>query len=680
MSAERTEPAEPAMGVAGPTLGDLADRAAEAAYVLRPGLADQVEAFLAADSPHRVLLVVGPGGVGKSALTRYVERTASGRGVVRIDGRALAPDPSVLVARLDAAGPSPLVVVDAYELIEPVAGAVLPGAIARLPGDARVVIAGRRIADDTWHREPWTTLALELRLGPLAEAEAVELLTRRGLESDVHAEVIAWAGGLPLALELAARAARVATTTEGAEAMPDTAELDRQLLDLLAGDALQGADRDVLAVASLAPFVDARMLDAVLPAGPGAGAAGEAWLRSLDVAEPVGRGVTLHDRVRTLLAAELRRFEPEYDRLLRLRLVDHLGERVLSSEPHLVADLADLAGVGVGTFVRDAMHRFRLDDVRPRDIEAVRAWFADGPPAHAARFEAWMREAPHHVILVRDGDAPAAVALWATPDQRPPLTEPDAVVEHWCEAAARTRPHDQVVLLTDVVLLADAEHWMKLLAIGNTAMLVRAGLPRLRAAFIGHDARADGEVAGGPAGQVAAFGGVRSADLDIDRDGLQLHGYVIDYGPGGVVGATRDFARAMLEGAGAAGEPPALDVDDVRHALRSARRTAVIARSPLAAGEGGTAERAERARARLRGAIDAAFGAGEDDVVLAAVLRRGHLDDGGGHQVAMRELHMSRSSYFRRLAEATERLASHLLGETSRSDRETLGGISPGER
>ena len=105
----------------------------------------------------------------------------------------------------------------------------------------------------------------------------------------------------------------------------------------------------------------------------------------------------------------------------------------------------------------------------------------------------------------------------------------------------------------------------------------------------------------------------------------------------------------------------ALCVAVVRDALRAFHDPLTLAASPLARGAGPD-ERAASVRRRLAAGIERAFGATPDEQLQRAVLERGYLDADRGHGPAARELHLSRSAYFRRLATATERLAL-LLGQ-----------------
>ena len=137
------------------------------------------------------------------------------------------------------------------------------------------------------------------------------------------------------------------------------------------------------------------------------------------------------------------------------------------------------------------------------------------------------------------------------------------------------------------------------------------------------------------------------------RDRVVLHERLLDY-------------IAELERGDGVGEPVEaarpVSVADVRDALRNFHRPALLAGSPLGAGAGARA-RAEFVRARLAEAVAHSFGATPDELLLRSVIERGYLEPGTTHEQVARELYLSRTSYFRRLRRATERLASWLAAD-----------------
>ena len=124
---------------------------------------------------------------------------------------------------------------------------------------------------------------------------------------------------------------------------------------------------------------------------------------------------------------------------------------------------------------------------------------------------------------------------------------------------------------------------------------------------------------------------------------------------------TRDRAHALYGFApqvfGSAIEP--LSADVVRFLLRNFHNPTILAASQLARGSE-VAERAESVRQLFRDLIDRAFGHSTAERALRRVLEVGYLEPDGGHARAMRRLHLSRTTYFRRLREATDRLTARL--------------------
>jgi hypothetical protein len=93
----------------------------------------------------------------------------------------------------------------------------------------------------------------------------------------------------------------------------------------------------------------------------------------------------------------------------------------------------------------------------------------------------------------------------------------------------------------------------------------------------------------------------------------------------------------------------------VRDALREFHDPVALAANPLAEGSD-VARRAEFVRARLTAALPTAFGRSASEQRLRRLIERSYLDPTGGHRRAMSEAHLSRSTYYRRLGEATARL------------------------
>lgn len=152
----------------------------------------------------RVLEVTGRGGSGKSAALREVARRAQGAGwaVLTLDARV---DDVIPAVEALAGGPPRVVVVDEAGVLGPAMGA-LGRALGNLPGDSRLVVAGR-VLPRQWLPDPFEALVLSVQLGSLDRQEADTLLCRHGIDDPrVRDRISDWARGLPLALVVGATA------------------------------------------------------------------------------------------------------------------------------------------------------------------------------------------------------------------------------------------------------------------------------------------------------------------------------------------------------------------------------------------------------------------------------------------------------------------------------------------
>jgi hypothetical protein len=156
------------------------------------------------------------------------------------------------------------------------------------------------------------------------------------------------------------------------------------------------------------------------------------------------------------------------------------------------------------------------------------------------------------------------------------------------------------------------------------------------------------------------MGHVHEPALDVDDGERRVLSYISDVGPGGVLALFRDLVYRDL------GLPPpperpgsAVAADTVRDALRSFHDPVALAANPLA--RGGTVEaRAESMRRLLLVAVERAFGDSYEERLQRTAIRRGYLDADGGHVLAQQELHVARSVYFRRLADASARVGEYV--------------------
>jgi DNA-binding CsgD family transcriptional regulator len=284
------------------------------------------------DGPSAVF-VHGPAGIGKTAL---VASTLVGPRTIVIEGREVEPTPAAVLAHvgallgLPAAGPSldhvadaiaaasvDALVVDSYERLGVVDGWLRNRLLPLLPARTTTVFVGRNPPNAAWRAAPgWRHLLVDMLVGPIAEADAAELVARKGLVGDQAERARRFGHGHPLALELACEALVRHPDLVMEDAPP--AEIVEELFEVLFDD-LDPDRRDVIEAASVLRRVTVPALAAVL--GRDEATAERAWaqLRDLPFATVRPDGVELQPVVQDVAATRLELRDPPRARELRRR-------------------------------------------------------------------------------------------------------------------------------------------------------------------------------------------------------------------------------------------------------------------------------------------------------------------------------------------------------------------------
>jgi hypothetical protein len=609
------------------------------------------------DPPASVVLVYGPGGIGKSTLLRELARRATARGwdVFAVEGRELAPSPDSLAGALLEARESkqPLVLIDTFERMSALAGDLRRLVLPSLPDRTVVVIAGRNAPDPEWFTGGWEGVAMELALGPLHAPEAMRLLEAHGVSDRRASAILEWAEGSPLALALAADTA-AATNDWNPRETGETSEILRSLVRRLVEAELRGVRVSVLGVAALARVVTPELLRAVLPESEADAAYDR--LQSLSFTEPLGDGVTLHELVRKTLRADFQRRDPDRDRDLRRRIVDYLYERGELLGTIDMAHLIENPAIKWGFGWEGAIDH-RLDHVRPGDGERIAELLTE------RRFGEWwdvtrrfFTDAPERVAIVRGReDRLCGYLVCMTPDTAPEFAWEDPLVGPWLAHARGAARHGDSVLWHDSVDFT-RDRRGRVQAMLGVAGVIRSGTKNPRFAYLPISP-------GNPAAVAfaAAIGAEHLEELDLELDSRRIECHRVDYGPGGLLAAQRELVYREL------GLPSprsaievTVDVETVREALRSFRLPHVLAASALASGDS-PAERVDSVRELLREAAARAFGDNENEKLLQRVLVHGYLESSTSHEQVAFDLSLSRAAYFRRLRVAAERVAEWVV-------------------
>ncbi|GAA0346725.1 ATP-binding protein [Actinoallomurus spadix] len=383
----------------------------------------------AADAP-LVAYVHGPGGIGKSSLLRYAGRQAelAGRGVVHIDARFLDVDPRRLeeAAALACSEPGTVLLLDTFERCQPLEPWLRDTFLLRLAEDALVVVASRVAPDVEWSLDPgWAQLFAELAVRPLDAAQSDALLAARGVPAEQRSPFIAFAGGSPLALSLAAS---LPAAAPGAPWEP-TGDVLTTLVERLVGDLPSAAHRRALEVVAQAYVTREPLLRAVL--GDEDTATVFSWLRQLPYVEATPEGLHPHDAVRATLEADLRWRDPERYDDVRAR-VSTAGLQAVrgASEDDAPLRVAEWMFLFRDQDGMDDLHDWQahphVEDapLRPADVPEVlrMAEEAEGRES-AATVAYWVRRRPEAFRVHRYAGSSAPVAFMAILRLEAPLPE-----------------------------------------------------------------------------------------------------------------------------------------------------------------------------------------------------------------------------------------------------------------
>ncbi|GHH41041.1 ATP-binding protein [Lentzea cavernae] len=612
----------------------------------------------AADAPI-VAYVHGPGGIGKSSLLRYAAAQAelAGREVVRVDARFLDADPR----RLEEAAapacfePGAVLLIDTFERSQRLESWLRDTLLFRLAEGAVVVLASRIAPDAGWALDPgWAQVFTALALRPLDAVQSDSLLAARNVAPERRAALVAFAGGSPLALSLAA----------SAPAGEPAGDVLTTLVERLVGNVPSGVHQRALDVLAQAYVTREELLRAVL--GDEDAATAFSWLRRQPYVETTPQGLLPHDAVRSTLAADLRWRDPERYEEVRTRIsVACLNavRRVSEADALLrvaewmflfrdQAGQADLYDWRAHPHVEDApLTPADVPEVlRMADESAVAHWVRRRPEGFRVYrsegellgFMAVLRlEAPSPDDLAAD---PVVAALWEHVEAAAPLRQG----EHWGvrRFAVQSGGHQRPSPLMDLV--------------GRRAVAAEMRTPGRAVTFtVFHDVERWR--------QHLTAAGLHEV-VAVEVGGIRQHAFGRDWRRQPVERWVEDRARAAAPLApwGPRSADP-LSREEFEHGVFEALRTwraprefatSVLLRSHLVPPD--SADPVTDLRDAITAALDALrvdpAGVKAHDALAAT-----YISASGTHKATARRLGVPYGTYRRHLALARERLVEHLL-------------------
>ena len=519
-----------------------------------------------------VVHVHGVAGIGKSSLLgRFAaELREAGTVVLALDGRSLEPTDrgilealtsglgmsganlEALLARLGQEGGRTVVVIDNYEVLRLVDTWLRQVLIPALPDTVRVIMAGREPPVAGWLTAQDLSGAVEVMyLGPLEGQSAIELLRREGVEG-VPAEAAARvARGHPLALRLAAAAARERPDVPVEEAAAP--RVIDQLTRLYMAEVSDPIARRALEASAVVRRMTSSLLAAMLPDIQPADAFDR--LRAVPFSEVRQDGLMIHEAVQSAVGRSLHASDPARHRQYR-----RAAWQVLRNEVRDVADkeelwryTADMLYLIENPVVREAFfpsgaQPLAVEPASPADLPAIEhiSERHDGPEGRRL-VVAWWRQQPDAFSVVRDRDG-QVTGFHCLLDQAvlmAPRVDDPVVDGWWRHLRANPPPTGQRVLgyrrwldleHGELPCATQAASWLD---VKRTYMLLR---PRLRRMFtVVHD-----PTPYLPVILKLGFRPLGEADGRAEIDGRAYTSVGLDFGPESVDGWLAGLVAAEL--------------------------------------------------------------------------------------------------------------------------------------
>jgi hypothetical protein len=512
----------------------------------------------------------GVAGVGKSTVLDafMAEERARGAIVVRLDCRTVEPTERGFLREVSAAvgissigvgevgsrlghlGERVLLALDNYEVFRLLDSWLRTAFLPALDESVRVVLVGRDPPVPAWlSARRWQGLTRSIRLDPLDELPALELLRQYGVDVAVGHRINRIVRGHPLALRLAAAeiAERPDLSLEEAATQPLIGELTRLYLS----DVQDPVTREALDAASVVRRTTQSLLRAMLPDVAPQDAMEK--LSALPFVETSRDGLVLHQAVQEAISAALKSADPERYRNQRRAAWRQLRhEAAQAGTADLWRYTADTLYLIENPVCREA---FFPTGAQLVTLEHAGAEHGDDiltiaqhlePAGSTALLRDWWSESPESfsVVLDRDGDVAGFYLMFDAGSIRRRALLADPITAAWLHhLREHPVPRGERVLFLRRWLgpeggegpsPAQAACWLD---IKRTYMALRPDLRRVYTTV-----RNLAEF--GPVVTTLGFSALPEAEVDFD--GVAYHSAFLDFGPDSVDGWLAGLAADEL--------------------------------------------------------------------------------------------------------------------------------------
>ncbi len=282
-----------------------------------------------------LLYIYGPGGQGKTTLTREYAAFCKEQGIgyIQLDGRGINAAPDSFTAALQEQLQATdnlfdtlqrqeghfVLFIDTYEKLSPLDDWMRQVFLPQMPDNVLTVLSGRKAPSKNWVLDQgWQQLMKTLQVRNLSPAESKSFLQKRNVPESEADKIMDFTHGHPLALSVVAD---MYDQFPGRQFNPDESpDTVRTLLESFIQKAPSPAHRIALEISAIVYITTESLLQQVM----GVEDAGELfdWLQELSFIESNRLGLYPHDLARDAICADLRWRNPDWNRELynRIRL------------------------------------------------------------------------------------------------------------------------------------------------------------------------------------------------------------------------------------------------------------------------------------------------------------------------------------------------------------------------